>query len=126
MIMLADDHLNIEDRPTRDLPLNSISVIVPCLGWPSTIATCLHALVAQSVAVPVEIVIVVNGPDVSAAPRSWPGVTILREPAQGAAAARNAGVLASTGDVLAFTDSDCVADPEWLASALQVMRAGAA
>jgi glycosyltransferase involved in cell wall biosynthesis len=31
----------------------------------------------------------------------------------GPAVARNAGILISTGNVLAFTDSDCVVDPAW-------------
>lgn len=31
----------------------------------------------------------------------------------GPAVARNAGIILSTGNVLAFTDSDCVADPAW-------------
>ena len=31
----------------------------------------------------------------------------------GPAVARNAGILLSTGNVLAFTDSDCVVDPAW-------------
>jgi glycosyltransferase involved in cell wall biosynthesis len=33
---------------------------------------------------------------------------------KGAGPARNGAVAASTGDILAFIDSDCVADPEWL------------
>jgi GT2 family glycosyltransferase len=33
---------------------------------------------------------------------------------KGAGPARNGGVAASTGEILAFTDSDCVPDPRWL------------
>jgi glycosyltransferase involved in cell wall biosynthesis len=36
------------------------------------------------------------------------------EPRRGVAIARNAGVRVSTGDVIAFTDDDCVPDPSWL------------
>jgi mycofactocin system glycosyltransferase len=32
----------------------------------------------------------------------------------GQSAARNAGVKASKGDIIAFIDSDCIADPDWL------------
>src|SRR5437879_8425216 len=35
---------------------------------------------------------------------------------RGASRAKNAGICAATGDVLAMTDDDCEAAPEWLAS----------
>jgi glycosyltransferase involved in cell wall biosynthesis len=38
------------------------------------------------------------------------------EPRQGKSIALNAGVLVSTGDVLVFTDDDCIPDPRWLAT----------
>jgi glycosyltransferase involved in cell wall biosynthesis len=37
-------------------------------------------------------------------------------PEKGAGPARNAGVAASSGEILAFIDSDCQAEPEWLAN----------
>src|SRR4051812_29433765 len=36
------------------------------------------------------------------------------EPRDGKSVALNAGVRAATGDVIAFTDDDCVMSPEWL------------
>jgi predicted nucleotidyltransferase len=41
-------------------------------------------------------------------------VRYVLEPRLGIATARNAGVRASSGEVLAFTDDDAVVDPEWL------------
>ena len=38
----------------------------------------------------------------------------LHEPKQGAYAARNTGVRASSAPTLVFTDPDCVAEPDWL------------
>jgi GT2 family glycosyltransferase len=114
------------DSRADALPLRSVSVIVPCAGWPVTIEACLASLVAQDVDVPVEIVVVVNGPGSGEAPRSQPGCTVVHAAVSGPAAARNAGVRASAGDVLAFTDADCVADPGWLAAALRTMRQGGA
>ena len=35
------------------------------------------------------------------------------------APARNGGVAVSRGEILAFIDSDCVAEPEWLEEALK-------
>jgi GT2 family glycosyltransferase len=39
---------------------------------------------------------------------------VLQEPRRGAAAARNAGIRDAKGDVVAFTDADCVPDSPWL------------
>jgi glycosyltransferase involved in cell wall biosynthesis len=39
----------------------------------------------------------------------------------GPAIARNAGITLSTGNVLAFTDSDCVADPAWAEQLYQLL-----
>lgn len=38
----------------------------------------------------------------------------LREPGRGASIARNAGVRASSGAIVAFTDDDCYPAPDWL------------
>jgi GT2 family glycosyltransferase len=48
--------------------------------------------------------------------RIEPGMrsTCLRVPHGGPAAARNAGVAASAGEMIAFTDDDCTVDPRWL------------
>ncbi len=40
---------------------------------------------------------------------------IISQPNKGLSAARNVGAAASTGEIVAYTDSDCVADPDWLA-----------
>jgi lipopolysaccharide/colanic/teichoic acid biosynthesis glycosyltransferase/GT2 family glycosyltransferase len=42
------------------------------------------------------------------------GVCVLRQANAGPAAARNAGAMKASGDILAFTDADCEPDPLWL------------
>jgi GT2 family glycosyltransferase len=42
-------------------------------------------------------------------------------PEKGAGPARNGGVSQATGEVLAFTDSDCVAEPGWLAAGVEAL-----
>jgi cellulose synthase/poly-beta-1,6-N-acetylglucosamine synthase-like glycosyltransferase len=42
-------------------------------------------------------------------------VTLVRQPPRGAAAARNRGVAASEGEIVLFTDADCVPDTNWIA-----------
>src|ERR1700735_2760964 len=45
----------------------------------------------------------------------YPEVGLISEGRQGAYAARNHGVSVSSGEIIAFTDADCVASPSWLA-----------
>jgi O-antigen biosynthesis protein len=40
---------------------------------------------------------------------------IISQPNKGLSVARNVGAEAANGEIVAYTDSDCVADPDWLA-----------
>jgi len=44
----------------------------------------------------------------------FPDLKILSESEPGAYAARNKGVQAACGEILAFTDPDCLVSPDWL------------
>jgi glycosyltransferase involved in cell wall biosynthesis len=46
--------------------------------------------------------------------RRYPGVQLLHEEKAGAYVARNRGVAAARGEVLVFTDPDCIPDSDWL------------
>jgi len=46
--------------------------------------------------------------------QEYPRVRLLREHKPGNAAARNCGLQAATGEIVAFTDDDVVVDPAWL------------
>jgi GT2 family glycosyltransferase len=50
-----------------------------------------------------------------AVPVEFPSVRYLRQENSGPAAARNRGIDAARGDLIAFTDDDCLAPPDWLA-----------
>jgi len=99
-----------------------ISVVIPAWNCPDLIARCLASLGAQTYPRDrYEVLVVDNGssdatPDVA---RSFPFVTLLSEPVAGSYRARNRGLGAARGAYVAFTDADCVADPDWLAAAAQ-------
>jgi GT2 family glycosyltransferase len=52
---------------------------------------------------------------------------VIHQPNRGLSAARNVGLRAATGEIVAYTDDDCFADPDWLAHLVdQLERTGAA
>ena len=92
------------------------SVIVPTFNRADLLRRCLDALAQQDYAGPYEVIVVDDGstdrtPGVL---RSRPGVIHLRQANRGPAAARNRGIAAATGDILAFTDDDCLVPADWL------------
>ena len=104
-----------------------ISVIIPHLNQPDMLARCLASLKAGKRAADA-IIVVDNGstalPEAICA--AHPGVQLLQEPTPGPGPARNRGVTAATGDILAFIDADCIAAPDWLAQAEAAMADPAA
>jgi glycosyltransferase involved in cell wall biosynthesis len=106
------------------MPGPRVSVVVPFYASQKHIAACVESLLAQEgVGGPVEIILVDNGSrDRSASVVSrYAGVTVLQEPEPGAYAARNTGIRVATGEVIAFTDADCVAGRYWLRAVLDGM-----
>ncbi len=99
----------------------AISVIVPTNRISPLLHRCLASLAGQYIDLPVEILLVVNGP-ASGLSVSLPGVKVLHETKRGPAASRNKGVSASKGEYIAFIDSDCIASPRWLNSAVSALQ----
>ncbi len=92
------------------------SVIVPCLDSERYLRRCLEALFAQTLRETYEVILIDNNSrdrSVEIA-RSFPDLIVLEEEIQSSYAARNRGVRQSKGEILAFTDSDCVVSPTWL------------
>lgn len=102
-----------------------ISVIIPVWNSPELLAKCLTALAAQSYPRDrFEVVVVDNGSTDSTADvaRRYPFAAVLSEPVPGSYRARNRGLKSARGEYVAFTDADCIPDPEWLAAAAQAAR----
>ena len=93
-----------------------ISVIIPAKNAADTIADCLRAILLQRyVATDYEIIVVDDGStDQTAEIANSMRVRVIHQDNAGPAAARNVGADAAYGDILAFTDADCVPSPEWL------------
>lgn len=94
-----------------------ISIIIPHLNQPGMLARCLASLAAGTRA-PDEVIVVDNGSHElpTAICAAHPNVRLLAEATPGPGPARNTGVTAATGDILAFIDADCIADPGWIAA----------
>lgn len=56
--------------------------------------------------------------------RRLPEFINIRQPNMGLSYARNAGAAAATGEILAYTDSDCMADPDWLYYLVETLLSG--
>lgn len=98
-----------------------IGVIVPHLNQPALLGKCLAKLAAQNIAPGrFEVIVVDNGssapPDAVVA--AFPGVRLEHEVEPGPGPARNRGVACSRAPILAFTDADCLPEPDWLATIL--------
>lgn len=101
-----------------------VSIVVPTRGDSPHLRRCLSALTRQRCDWPLEIVCVFNGAERELS-EPMDGVRVVHEPKRGPAAARNAGVRAGTGEVIALVDDDCEPPPGWLAAGLAALqRAG--
>ncbi len=96
------------------------SVVVPARDAASTLPALLDALGAQQRPAHEVIVVDDGSSDATAAVarRSAVVTEIATTTGVGPGAARNAGAARATGEVLAFTDADCVPDEAWLAAGL--------
>jgi len=94
-----------------------ISVVVPFHNSEEYIGRCAESLVHQDFDKErYELLFVDNGASDRSKEivKSFSGITCLQEPAKGAYAARNKGLSIARGDIIAFTDSDCAVDRNWL------------
>ena len=101
----------------REAPF--VSIVIPTHRRPAQLAACLTSL--GTLDYPrdrFEVIVVDDGgnmsPDSVAPFRPRLDVTLLNQAHSGPAAARNHGARRAKGELVAFTDDDCVVDPRWV------------
>jgi glycosyltransferase involved in cell wall biosynthesis len=102
--------------PLPPLPRTpKVSVVVCTYNGSKTLDGCLRSL--ERLNYPdYEVVLVDDGskdsvPEIAA---RYPYIRYHAQPNRGLSAARNVGMDLATGEVIAYTDDDCFADPDWL------------
>ncbi len=93
-----------------------VTIIVPAYQAEETIEKCIESLLLQDYAGhKLEIIVVDNNSSDNTAQlvKKYP-VKYLLEERQGACFARNKGLQNATGELIAFTDSDCFAEKDWI------------
>ncbi len=92
------------------------SVVIPAYNAERTLPHALKALQQQTVPTTLfEVIVVDDGSnDHTAAVAERFGVRVIRQANRGPAAARNAGVEVAQGEIVLFTDADCIPCPDWV------------
>jgi O-antigen biosynthesis protein len=110
---LGRDNARFPHRPLPQTPF--VSVIVCSYNGAQTLTACLDSL--GKIDYPhYEVILVDDGstdhtPEIAA---RFPSVRYIRQENHGLSHARNTGAAAAQGEVFAYTDSDCMADEDWL------------
>ena len=92
-----------------------VSVVVCVYNGERTLDSCLASL--EKLNYPNYEVIVVNDGSTDGSQKiaeRYQYIRLINQENKGLSEARNVGIRASTGEIIAFTDSDCTADADWL------------
>src|SRR5205809_2587877 len=110
---LGRNDSTLPHRPLPRTPL--VSVIVCSYNGGKTLAACLDSLGKLNYP-EYEVILVDDGStdDTAYIAAQFPQVRYIYQTNHGLSHARNTGAAAATGEVLAYTDSDCMADVDWL------------
>jgi len=106
-------------------PAHRVSVVIPCHNWGANWPRLRDAIRSQTYPHYAEYILVDNNstdasvslvaPDVVKLKSEGLNVRLMHEDRiQSSYAARNTGIRSATADIVAFTDTDCVPEPDWL------------
>lgn len=105
-----------------------VSVVVCTYNGGRTLDECVRSLIAMDYP-DYEVIVVDDGStdETGEVLERYPEVRAIHQPHLGLSAARNLGLKVATGSIIAYTDSDCVAVPDWLTHLVhQLNSSGAA
>ncbi|WP_432508838.1 glycosyltransferase family 2 protein [Kineococcus auxinigenes] len=118
----ADPRAEVDEVSGASWP--NVTVVVPVHGDRGLLARTARALAAQDYPGQVDVVLADNGDNGSLRPavEALPFVQLVSEERPGSYVARNTAVACARGEVLAFTDADCLPEPGWLRAAVRALQ----
>jgi glycosyltransferase involved in cell wall biosynthesis len=119
----------VADRMTDRI--HKVSVIIPTYNRKNLLREALHSLFQQSYPKEKYEIIVVDNSSTDGTEQMITellkkapcGLKYFRKKNEGPAPARNLGMQCAEGSVIAFTDSDCLASPDWIEKGVQAFDA---
>jgi GT2 family glycosyltransferase len=108
-------------HPAANLP--KVSVVVCSYNGGKTLHDCLDSLMRLDYP-DYEVILVDDGStdDTASITEQFPSVICHQQQNQGLSVARNVGASLADGEIVAYTDDDCVADQHWLRYLVQAMH----
>ena len=103
------------------------SVVIPSYKPGAMIFDVLESVMAQQVAVPLDVVVADSSPEdpTEAIQARYPDVRVVHLKRRTLAGrARTLGAQHAKGDIVFFTDTDCIVDPHWIEGHLEFHRQG--
>jgi glycosyltransferase involved in cell wall biosynthesis len=110
-------------------PILKVSVVIPVWNKADLLRLCLDHLKRQTYpSDSYEIIVVDNGSDdeIAFLHDEYPEVRWFREENPSSYAARNCGLRHAAGEIIAFTDADCLPTPTWLENSVGSLRSSGA
>ena len=113
------------DAPADPAPLPRASVVVCAFNGETTTRSCLESLARLNYP-DYEVIFVDDGSTDATAEiaAEFDHVRLIRQPNGGLSHARNVGLRAASGEVVAYTDCDCDADEDWLLNLVKSLVQG--
>lgn len=103
-----------------------VTIVIPAYNAETTLPACLKSLCELTYPQTQTEIIVVNNnsqDNTRAVIQTFaPRVRCLDEKKRGPAAARNCGIAHAQGEIIAFTDADCIVEPDWLTRLIVPLR----
>lgn len=117
MELVSSNYMGTISKETSQVVNPFVSVIVPVYNDAARISSCIEALLDQTYPSGLyEILIVDNGSDDGTADvvRRYPVKLLFENSKRSSYAARNKGLAHAQGEVIAFTDADCIPWRDWI------------